>query len=162
MQAIRQVDQDPTPRILSFLSKFDQKQQSLLDLASLVNWQGVQSITCHAACPLSEKDSRVDLMWSRYSLHSDTLYTTTGIPEVTNFQSNLDQNPTTVDSGNPQQLPQGSNLFQNSILAAICKHTPCPHYQTPSQQSDCHRQCPYQNPLQDDTSKDQDIHSTHG
>ncbi|CAM4428180.1 unnamed protein product [Leuciscus chuanchicus] len=102
MQAIREVDQDSTQRIVIFLSKFGQKQTIPLDLASLVSRQGVESLTCHAACTLSGKDPRVDLLWSRYGLqeivgHRGNLYTTTGIPEAANFQSNLDRHPMTVD-----------------------------------------------------------------
>ncbi|CAM4573811.1 unnamed protein product [Leuciscus chuanchicus] len=98
MQAIREVDQDPTQRIQIFLSKFGQKQTVPLELASLVSRQGVESLTCHAACTLSGMDPRVDLMWSRYGLQEVGGYTSTGIPEAANFQSNLDRHPMTVDN----------------------------------------------------------------
>lgn len=98
MQAIRQVDQDPTQKILCFLYKFGQKQASLMALASLVNREGVESLTCHAACTLSGKDHRVDIMWSRYDLQEvvgnrGSLYTSNAIPEAAYFQSNLDSQP---------------------------------------------------------------------
>lgn len=68
MQAIREVDQDPTQRIQIFLTKFGQKQIVPLELASLVSRQGVESLTCHAAFTLSGMDPQVDLMWSSYGL----------------------------------------------------------------------------------------------
>ncbi len=113
MEAIQQVDRDPTQKIVIFMSKFGQKNKQILEIASLVNKKGVNSISCHAACTLSTKDPRKDLMWSRYGLqevvgHRGTLYTATAIPEAANFQSNLDQHKLTID----RQL---LNIFNGAV-----------------------------------------------
>lgn len=74
---------------MMFISKFGQKEEKLLDLVSLVKRDSIKTITCHAACTLSAKDPRVDLMWLRYDLqevvgHRGYLYMAIGIPEVAN------------------------------------------------------------------------------
>lgn len=130
MLVIQQVDKDLTQKIMIFLSKFGQKQQSSIELTSLINRQGVESITYHTACTLSGKDPRVDLMWSRFGLqevvgHRGSLYTPTGIPEA----ANLKLRPPTPYCWhlNPQHLPRASTLLRNHVLEDICYQTACPH-----------------------------------
>lgn len=102
MQAIREVSNDPTQKLIMFMTKFGQKDESTLPIAALVHRKDVHSITCHSACTITPKDPRVDLMWSRYGLqevvgHRGNMFTTYAIPEAANFQTNLDQHQITLD-----------------------------------------------------------------
>lgn len=118
-------------RILIFISKFGQKQSAPLELASLVNRQGVESLTCHAACTLSGKDPWMDLMCSRYGLqkvvgHRGNLYSTTGIPEAANFQSNLDRHPMTVDNS-VLDIFNGPQRYSKITFLQLYANTPHLH-----------------------------------
>ncbi|MGL5567401.1 MAG: hypothetical protein ACRDC4_16885, partial [Plesiomonas sp.] len=98
MEAIKQANHDPTLKIMIFIIKFGQKEKKPLDIVTLVKRDGIKSISCHAACTMSSKDPRVDLLWSRYGLqsvvgHRGSLYTSYGIPEATN----LDQHNITLE-----------------------------------------------------------------
>ncbi|RXN18886.1 hypothetical protein ROHU_001960 [Labeo rohita] len=102
MQSVQEVDRDSTHKIVLFLSKFGHKDESTLEISTMVHRKGVLSISCHAACTISPKDPRTDLIWSRYGLqevvgHRGTLYPVIGMPEAANFQSNLDRHPLTID-----------------------------------------------------------------
>ncbi|MGL5643877.1 MAG: hypothetical protein ACRCW3_03860 [Metamycoplasmataceae bacterium] len=102
MQAIQNVSPDPTQKLILFLTKFGQKQETMLPIGALVDKKGVHSLTCHAACTITSKDPRVDLMWSRYGIqevvgHRGNIFTSAAMPETANFQTNLDQYPITLD-----------------------------------------------------------------
>lgn len=101
-QAIQQINTDPTQKLVMFMTKFGQKEESALPIAALVNRRQVHSITCHSACTITPKDPRVDLMWSRYGLqkvvgHRGNIFTTYAMTEAANFQTNIDQHRITLD-----------------------------------------------------------------
>lgn len=122
---------DPSHKIMCFLQKFGQKQETLLELAPLVNQHEVESITCHAACTLSGRDQRIDIMWSRYGLqevvgHRGSMYTSSGIPEAANFQSNLDNQPLTVD-GCVLDIFDGAQSYSKITFLQLYANTPHVH-----------------------------------
>lgn len=131
MYAIHQVDNNPTQKIMLFLSKFGQKEEKGLDLVTLVRRDGVKAITCHAACTLASEDPRVDLLWSRYGLqevvgHRGSIYTSYAIPKAANFQSNLDQHPLTVD-WELLQVFQGDQSYSELTFVQLYANTPHVH-----------------------------------
>ncbi|MGL5591361.1 MAG: hypothetical protein ACRDCF_01340 [Mycoplasmoidaceae bacterium] len=101
-EALAEVNTDPSQAIVLSLTKFGQKDPDPIDIASLVDITGVESVSVHAACTLRPKDYRMDMLWSRHGLqqvvgHRGSLYATYGIPEAANFQSNVDQYPMTIE-----------------------------------------------------------------
>ncbi|KAK2885211.1 hypothetical protein Q8A67_016048 [Cirrhinus molitorella] len=102
MEAIKDNNKDPTQTLMVFLSKFGQKDETPLPLATIVNRKGVLSMTCHSACTVTAKDPRVDLMWSRYGLqemvgHRGNMFPIYSMSEAANYQTNIDQYDITIE-----------------------------------------------------------------
>ena len=77
------------------LNQFGQKDAKQLDLTDILDPGEVRCVSMHFACNVVAKDPDTHLLFSRYELQKlvgvkGALFTTLGMHETTNFQSNLD------------------------------------------------------------------------
>ncbi|KAK2892698.1 hypothetical protein Q8A67_012686 [Cirrhinus molitorella] len=131
MQALQELNRDPTQRLILFMTRFRQKTEKPVSIAAIVNRKGVHSITCHAACNIKAKDPRVDLLWSRYGLqnlvsHRGNLYGAYGVTEAANFQSNLDRHPLTLDR-DLTDVFSGATAYSDITFIQLYATTPHVH-----------------------------------
>lgn len=128
MEAIGEVDSNPDQSLVVTLTKFGQKDPEPIELAEMIDIS-IQSISVHAACTIRPKDYRMEMMWSRHGLqqvvgHRGSLFTAYGIPEASNFQSNLDQYPITIE---PNLKMVFSGMEPNADLNFVQLYATTPH-----------------------------------
>ncbi|KAL1268906.1 hypothetical protein QQF64_031195 [Cirrhinus molitorella] len=128
MEAVQELNRDPTQKLIVFLTRFGQKAETPLSIGALLMRKGVHSITCHATCSINAKDPRVDLMWSHYGLqnivgHRGSLFSVYGMAEAANFQSSLDRHNLTLDH-DLMEVFNGANTFSDITFVKIYATTP--------------------------------------
>ena len=89
-------------QVVLFLTQFGQKDVECWDVSDIADPDQVRSMSVHYACNLVAKDPSTHVLFSRYSLQDlvgkrATLFSTLGMHEVTNMQSNLDNTPMDID-----------------------------------------------------------------
>ncbi|KAK2896189.1 hypothetical protein Q8A67_010677 [Cirrhinus molitorella] len=119
MQAIKQLNTDPTQTLLVFMTRFGQKCETPLSIASIVNRRGIRSITCHAACSIKAKDPRVDLYCHLYDREYTLLGFSGGIGRSASGASETLNRESSLLKLNPQILLNTLMIPDDSINAAL-------------------------------------------
>lgn len=81
-----------------YLTVFGQKDEEILDVTDLVAPLGVASLSVHTACKVQAYHPDTHLLFSRFGLQDmvgprESLYSILGIHEATNYQTDLDHRP---------------------------------------------------------------------
>lgn len=82
-------------KVKVFLNQFGQKNPEQLEVSELADLSSVRSLSVHTACKIVARDPDTHVLFSRFGLQDiagirGTLFSTLGMHEATNFQTNLD------------------------------------------------------------------------
>lgn len=94
-KAVDKADECHFMKLVILLNQFGQKDVKPLELTDILDPGEVRSVSVHFACNIVAKDPWTHLLFSRYELQElvglkGALFTTLGMHEATNFQTNLD------------------------------------------------------------------------